>query len=168
MADAIQKPYSPENSSANHVTSVDEGGVLRLSLDPKARYNALIFPGGEDENGQAISEGGLIHGNQILNVEGQTVTQGVTEFDIRNPGTNDADQVPLIVRFNNGGQTETAVLEPIFTVDGIHIQLGNPRLVNGSVQRNDQGGRTETGTGLAVDQITFVSSSMPASSTSSH
>ncbi len=165
FVNSITKPFSPENSRANYVTTVDQDAIIRLGLDASNHYGALIFPGGLDQNLMAVSEQGGIEGNQIKSIEGKPVLPGATAFEVKNPGANDEGQMPLIVTFEDSGKVLPAVLEPLFPTNGELIQQGNIRTVNGSVERNAQGQRTETGTGLTVDQISFITSTASPSET---
>jgi hypothetical protein len=94
--------------------------------------------------------------------------QGLTEFDL---SKDYKGKVPLkataTIEIDGQQKTVTGLLEPDYSLDGTEIHGAGPRIVDGSIETNDQGVITETGSGLTVDQITFVSSSAPTSSTSS-
>lgn len=163
--DMTESP-SPQTISARMIKTVDERGLWELKLTPDSKpLTLVVYTGQTDRNGLPVTEPEVIHGNQIRTIEGQTVPNQATAVDVTNPGIADTGVVPLVATAEVNGQIETGILEPVFTVDGTSTQIGNTRVANGNVERNDQGVLTETGTGLTVDQITFVSPSAPTSST---
>jgi hypothetical protein len=159
--DAYKAP-SAENSAANHITTVADGGVMQIDLNDKTPYTFIIYTGTNDAN-LPITEVRVVHTNQIEDIDGQQVPAGATAINVANPGWNNQGEVPFIADVTIDNQAFHGVLEVNPLKAGVMTKHGDIRVANGDIAGTPL---TETGTGLRINEITFELSA-PATTTSS-
>jgi len=160
FANAFGRTPSAENSTANHITTVADGGALRIDLSDKTPYTFIGYTGQTDENtGLPVTDVRVVHANQIEKIEDQEVPDDATAIDVANPAWNDLGEVPFLTTVVIDGQPENGILEADPLRANVMARQGNIRLINGDTETNAQGQITETGTGLRINEITFETSS---------
>jgi hypothetical protein len=151
---------SAENSYANRVDGLGDGTVLQYDLGTNRHYDLLIF---NDQDGQLTTDPAIVDGSDLLTIGNKTVPTGAREFTVTNPGFNEEEGTnPLIVtaEITEDGQTRTVqgVLEPVFPGnDTTVLQQGNIRTIQGGVNTDSQGNRTEGNTGKPINVVDFPS-----------
>jgi hypothetical protein len=150
-------PTGVENLSQNKVTAIDRQSTLTLSLSHDERYNVVVYDG--DHEGQIFTHPELIYGDQIIEIETRDVPTNVEQVYVKDPGSTDKSEIPLLVTIREGDGTTAEGILSVGALDSsriTHFGGGGINTIQGEAKRDGTGQRVETGTGIPFDTVWFV------------